>query len=142
MKQLTSKKVLEERRAALLKRLADVGPFVQASFYSRKIKCGKPGCRCAEGEPHEACVLTRKVRGKTNCTHVPRDLQDEVKAWADEHKRVKALMKQISDLSDEIIRIHVKTSRAAAQNRGRAKRMRRNCTDASSDSISPTSSDG
>jgi hypothetical protein len=116
------------RRQALLKRLAETGPLVQASFCTRKVKCGKLGCRCADGQPHESCVLTRKVRGKTVTTHVPRDLHDEVRTWAEENKRVKALLKQISDLSDRIIRIHVRTSRAAARNRARARRTRPNCT--------------
>jgi hypothetical protein len=130
------------RRQALLKRLADTGPLVQGSFCTRKIKCGKPGCRCAEGEPHEACVLTRKVRGKTVTTHVPRDLRDEVRTWAEEHRRVKALLKEISDLSERIIRIHVKTSRAVARNRDRANRMRPKSTGTCSDTTSPGSSTG
>lgn len=134
-----SRKVLEERRAALLKRLAQVGPFVQASFCTRKVICGKPGCRCAEGEPHQACVLTRKVRGKTKATHVPRDLREEVRAWAEEHKRVKALMSQISELSEQIVRIHVGTSRAADRNRDRASRTRPSCTEPCCDTTSQSS---
>jgi len=137
-----STKTLEIRRQALLKQLADVGPFIQGSFCTRKVKCGKPGCRCSEGFPHEACVLTKKVRGKTKTTHVPRDLRDEVQAWADQYKRVKALMKEISDVSEQIIRIHVQTSRAVARNCARASRMQPRSTGTSSATTSPTSSSG
>ncbi|NQU42414.1 hypothetical protein HQ520_03960 [bacterium] len=137
-----SVETLTIRRQALLKRLADVGPLVQGSFCTRKVKCGKPGCRCAEGEPHEACVLTRKARGRTATTHVPRDLRDEVRAWAEEHKRVKALLKEISDLSERIIRIHVRTSRGVARNRARANRTRPKSTGTCSDTTSPGSSTG
>ena len=133
-------KNLTARRQALLKQL--VGPFIQSSFCTRKVKCGKPGCRCADGEPHEACVLTRKVRGKTVTTHVPRDLRDEVREWAEEHKRVKKLLKEISDLSERIIRIYVRTNRAAARNRSRANRTRPKCTGTSCDTICPDSSSG
>jgi len=128
VRQQTSIKTLEIRRQALLKELAGVGPLVQGSFYERAIKCGKPNCRCARGEPHSACVLTKKVRGKTATTHVPRDLQREVQAWAQEYKRVKDLIKAISDLSEQIIRIHVRVSRAAARNRSRAKSTPRRST--------------
>jgi hypothetical protein len=114
---MQSTKTLETRRNALLKELAHIGPFVQASFCTRKVKCGNPRCRCAKGQPHESNVLTRKVRGKTATTHVPRDLEDEVKAWANENKRLKKLIREISKLSDLIIRIHVRTNRAAARNR-------------------------
>ncbi|OVE80747.1 hypothetical protein BVY04_04740, partial [bacterium M21] len=64
-----SRATLEARRGVLLKKLAQVGPFVQGSFCTRKITCGKASCRCAEGEKHEARVLTKKVRGKTVTTH-------------------------------------------------------------------------
>ena len=133
---------LETRRTALLRRLAEMGPFVQGSLCTRAVKCGKPGCRCAKGEPHEACVLTKKVRGKTKTTHVPRDLHDEVKTWANQYKRLKALMKEISDLSEQLIRIHVRTSRAAARNRARANRMQPKRTGMSSATTSPDSSAG
>lgn len=110
---------LESRRGALLKRLAEVGPLVQGSYCTVKVKCGKPGCRCSRGEPHEACVLTRKVRGRTVTTHVPRDLRSEVEAWAGQYRRIMKLVKDISALSERIIRIHVPASRAAARNRAR-----------------------
>lgn len=140
--QNVSVNTLRARREALLKKLADVGPFVQGSFCTRNVKCGKPGCRCARGEPHKACVLTKKVRGKTKTTHVPRDLHDEVKTWANQYKRLKALMKEISDLSEQIIRIHVRTSRAVARNRARVNRMQPKRTGASSATTSPDSSIG
>ena len=60
-----SRKTLEIQRDALLKRLSKVGPFIQGSLCHKKVKCGNARCKCANGEPHEAHVLTNKVRGKT-----------------------------------------------------------------------------
>ena len=133
---------LRARREALLRELAQVGPFVQGSFYQRKTKCGNPNCRCASGERHTSCVLTKKVRGRTKCLHVPRDLHDEVEQWAKEHKRLKQLMKQISELSERLIRIHVRTSRAAARNRARSKPTPPTVSRECSDTTSPPSSSG
>ncbi len=133
-------KTLTTRRDALLKQLATLGPFIQGSFYRKRIKCGKPGCRCAQGETHDAYVLTNKVRGKTATTHVPRELCDEVQQWAQTYKRLKRLMKEISALNEQIIRIHVPASRAAGQNRKRAQRSKPpTSTSACSDTTSPTS---
>ncbi len=116
-----STKELAARRKTLLKELAQTGPFVQGSLCKVRIKCGNPRCKCARGDRHEAYVLSKKVRGKTVTTHIPRDLLDEVKSWAEEQKRIKELMREISDLSERIIRIHVKEgrSRNAGGNRGR-----------------------
>lgn len=119
---------LESRRGALLKRLAEVGPLVQGSYCTVKVKCGKPGCRCSRGEPHQACVLTRKVRGKTVTTHIPRDLRSEVEAWAGQYRQVMTLIREISALSERIIRIHVRTSRGAARNRSRSRPTRSSCS--------------
>ncbi len=113
MKQISTR-TLETRRAACLKKLADTGPFVQGSLCKVRVKCGKPHCKCAEGDRHEAYVLSKKVRGKTVTTHIPRDLLDEVISWAEEQKRIKKLLREISDLSERIIRIHVKERRRNA----------------------------
>lgn len=134
-----SVKTLELRRAALLKELGAIGPLVQASFCERTVRCGNPACRCAQGEPHTAYVLTRKVRGKTATTHVPRDLREEVRSWAEEYRRVKQLLRQISDLSDRIIRLHVRTSRAVARNRDRVRATRPSSTPPCSDTTSQDS---
>jgi len=133
---------LESRRGALLKRLAEVGPLVQGSYCTVKVKCGKPGCRCSRGEPHQACVLTRKVRGKTVTTHIPRDLRSEVEAWARQYRQIMKLVKDISALSDRIIRIHVPASRAAARNRSRLSPTPSKPSGECSDSASPSSSSG
>jgi len=111
MKQLSTK-TLKDRRKVLLQELAKIKPFVQGSLCRTRIKCGNPRCKCAQGERHEAYVLSKKVRGKTVTTHIPRDLLDEVKSWAEEQKRMKKLMSEISNLSDQIIRIHVKERRS------------------------------
>ena len=141
MKQV-SVNVLKTRRDAKLRRLSEVKPFVQGSLYKRTVKCGNPNCRCAKGDRHESYVLTRKVGGKTKATHVPRDLVEEATAWATEHKRIKKLMKEISDLSEEIIRIHVKTSRAAARNRKLNQSTLQKSSKTSSGTTSRTSSNG
>jgi len=102
---------LKARRSVLLQELAETGPFVQGSLCKVRVKCGKPGCKCAEGDRHEAHVLSKTVRGKTVTTHIPRDLLDEVKSWAAEQKRIKKLTRAISELSEQIIRGHVKQRR-------------------------------
>ncbi len=133
---------LETRRAALLKRLARIGPLVQGSYCTVKVKCGKPGCRCSRGEPHQACVLTRKVRGKTVTTYVPRELRSEVKAWAEQYRQTLKLIRDISALSERIIRMHGRTSRAAGRNRARLGPTRSKCSAACCDSTSRSSCSG
>lgn len=134
--------VLQARRDARIKELANAKPMIQGSLCKVGTRCGNPNCRCARGEKHTAHILTRKVRGKTRTNYVPVGMLEEVEAWAREYRRVKELMKEISQLNEQILRAHVPTSRAVARNRARARRMQPKCTEPCSDTTSPDSSSG
>jgi hypothetical protein len=112
----------ETRRDAKLKKLGSVGPLVAASLCRRMVTCGNPNCKCARGEKHESWCLTYKGKGnKTKTVHVPIDMVEEVRGWVEEHKRVKKLLKEVSQLSMEIIRNHVRSKRAEARAGARRK---------------------
>jgi hypothetical protein len=113
---------LEKRRQAKLKQLARCKPLVAASLCKVNRRCGNPNCKCARGEFHTAHVLTYKVKGKTRTVHVPKDMVEEVTGWVQEHKRVKQLIREISNNSLAIIHRHVPTSRAAARGKKRSLR--------------------
>ena len=116
-KQKLSIGVLQARRDAKLKRLANAKPMIQGSLCKVGTRCGNPNCRCARGEKHTAHILTRKVRGRTKTNYVPVGMLEEVTAWVNEYQRVKRLIKEMSDLNEQILRAHVPTSRAVAKNR-------------------------
>ena len=107
----------EVQRDAKLKQLATAGPFVAASLCEVKRRCGNPRCRCAQGRPHRAHVLTRKVRGKTRTVHVPRELLGEVRAWVEEYARVKRLVGEVSEATVAILAHRSVLRRAAAASR-------------------------
>ena len=108
----------EERRRAKLKELALCRPFVAASLCAVSRRCGNPNCKCARGEHHHAHILTFKVKGKTRTVHVPKEMVEEVQRWVNEHKRIKRLIREISNHSLAIIRRHVRVNRAAVRGRG------------------------
>lgn len=112
--------VLQSRREARIKELAGTGPLLQGSMTQIHLTCGNPNCRCARGEKHTAYQVTRKVRGKTKTLYIPADLVEDARAWVEEHRRVKRLLKEISELSEQMVRLHVKTKRASARNRAAA----------------------
>ena len=104
----------ERMRASRLAKLGGAGPLVAASLCRRDTTCGNPNCKCARGEKHKGWCLTYKgARNKTKTVHVPKDMVEEVREWVEEHKRVKALLSEISNLSMEIIREYGPRKRAA-----------------------------
>ena len=139
---LESMRTLTVRRDARLKQMAQVKPFIAGSLAKVAVKCGNPNCKCASGERHEAWILTRKERGKTVTVHVPRDMVEEVAQWVAEHKRLKKLSKEASDISERMIRLFVRTSRAAAQRQKLPKQSPRKSSGSPSTTTSQNSSPG
>ena len=117
--------VLKTRRNAAIRRLADSKPFIEGSLTKIRVKCGNPNCCCAQGEKHISHVLTKKVCGKTKSLYVPVDLVEEVTKWVEEHRRIKRELKEISSLSEQIIRQHVSTRQAVNKNLEHLNRLKR-----------------
>lgn len=112
----------EVRRASRLRALGGIGPLVSGSLCRVNRRCGNSNCRCARGEPHQAWVLSFKVKGKTRTVHVPREMVTEVQAWVKEYRRVKALLGAISKDSLAIIHRHVPVRRVESAARSRTSR--------------------
>jgi len=116
MQQKLSIGVLEVRRDAKLKLLARVGPVLQGSLAEIRVTCGNRNCRCARGQKHVSHILKRQVRGKTQSLYVPVDMVEEARRWVAEHRRVKRLLGEISELNRSILRAYVPSKRARAAN--------------------------
>lgn len=103
---------LKRKREGLIKKLAEVGPFVDGSLVKIKRRCGNKNCKCyLLGQKHESYCLMYKVKGVTKAVYIPVDIQDEVIAWHKEYQRLKRIMAEVSSLNKEIIRRHVAEKR-------------------------------
>lgn len=106
--------LIERQLQARVKELQAKGPLVAASLVTIDKKCGRPGCHCLTGEGHPGFLLTYKEKGKTRSVYVPQDLVPEVRQWIQEYKRIKPLIRQITQLALARIRTHVKTQKLKA----------------------------
>lgn len=122
MRQKPSIEMLQTRRDAKLRKLADAGPVLEGSLTEIGVKCGNPNCRCARGQKHRSHILKREVRGKTQSLYVPVDMVEDARKWVEEYRRVRALLREVSELNRQIIRSYVSTKRARAANRAAAER--------------------
>lgn len=101
-------------RAMIQSRVRQVvakGPVLGASLVLIAKRCGREGCRCETGEKHTGNYITFRLAGKTKTVYVPLDLVDEVRSWIKEHKRLKQLTHEISDLTVALIRGHAAEAR-------------------------------
>jgi hypothetical protein len=93
---------------ARLRQVTTTKPVLQASLVPIAKHCGRQGCHCQQGGPkHVGHYLTYKVQGKTRTVYVPLDLLDDVRSWVDEHKRLKNLLQEISQLTLALVKGHV-----------------------------------
>jgi len=96
---------LTREREARLRKLKDIEPFIAGSMVKIAHTCGnKEHCKCSRGEKHENYYLTYKVKNKTKTKYIPVAMEEEVREWTYEYKRLKRLMKEISDLGFKILK--------------------------------------
>jgi hypothetical protein len=100
--------LIQRSISARIKELKADKPVLSASLVKIAKHCGRQGCKCQRGEKHVGNYITFPVKGKTNTVYVPLDLVEEVKSWIEEHKRIKKITKEISELMVAKIKAHVK----------------------------------
>lgn len=99
---------LERKRDSLIKKLAEIGPFVDGSLVKIKRRCGNKNCKCyLKGEKHESYCLMYKVKGVTKAVYVPVDMEDELRKWNRQYKKLKNIISEISRTNKSIIARHV-----------------------------------
>jgi hypothetical protein len=91
---------LRTRRDRLVASLPQVGAFLAGSLVEQRRKCGKEGCRCAQGEPHGPYVYLQ-VAGRL--VYVPATLAEVVRARLERSKRLQALLAEISAINLELL---------------------------------------
>ena len=88
--------------------------MVRGSVVVHRRRCGKPNCRCAAGDLHEATVLSYSERGRTRFVMLP---QAEVAAVAEAVDRYRAAEAELATAGE--------AGRAALIGRLAARRGRR-----------------
>jgi len=87
----------KERQArSRLAQLLHQKPLLIGSLVSMPRVCGKPGCRCAQGELHPGLYLSLRVGEKRQMIYVPQSLEAKVRQWVKTYQEVWRLMEKVS----------------------------------------------
>ena len=85
--------------------MPDPANVMRASLITRSIKCGKPNCRCANGEGHKSLYLSSYYNGKTRLDSVPKVYKDAVsQCIKDDYEDITALLTELSRINLELFR--------------------------------------
>jgi hypothetical protein len=100
--------LLDEMRGLIEPFFSD-RPVIKGTVYELKRKCGKPGCKCAQGELHARMVVSASEGGKTRLRAIPRgflvDTQQRVRRYQELRRaraRVVGIHRQMLKLMDEM----------------------------------------
>jgi hypothetical protein len=97
---------LQAKRLSLHRQIQNLGPWIEGTLVSTSRKCGKENCACHhQGPKHSVLFVTWKESGKTVSLYIPRQLEAEVKQWTENYKKLKALLRQISEVQKQIVRL-------------------------------------
>ena len=95
---------LRARRRALAARLPDVQQVLAGSLTEQSRRCGRPGCRCADGEPHGPyAYFAPRTQGRGRLRYVPAPLVEVVGSYLRRGEQVEAVLAQITAINAELL---------------------------------------
>jgi Family of unknown function (DUF6788) len=99
-----SARQLRARRRALAARLGDVQQVLAGSLTGQSRRCGRAGCRCADGEPHGPyAYFTPRPAGRGRARYVPAALAEVVRRYLQRGEHVEAVLAEISAVNAELL---------------------------------------
>ena len=108
---------LEQRRAELKAKLAQVGDLRPGSLVERYRRCGKAGCHCAAhgAEGHgPSWSLTREVAGKTITRVIPAEAVAHTRQQMAEYQRFRGLVREMVETSEQLCDAKLEVATAAS----------------------------
>ena len=95
---------LRARRRALAARLGNVEQVLAGSLAEQSRRCGRAGCRCADGEPHGPyAYFTPRPAGRGRARYVPAGLAQVVRRYLQRGTEVEAVLAEISAINAELL---------------------------------------
>ena len=99
-----SARQLRARRRALAARLGDVQQVLAGTLAEQSRRCGRAGCRCADGEPHGPyAYFTPRPAGRGRARYVPAALAQVVRRYLQRGAEVEAVLAEISAINAELL---------------------------------------
>ena len=71
--------------------------FLRGTLSGRAGTCGKPNCRCTQGELHKSLYLVQSQGGKLRQICVPQAWQERVREAVTEYRRMQELIEEVSE---------------------------------------------
>lgn len=97
---------LRKRRNALVRRLPPLQSILRGSLIERYKRCGKPGCKCAEGRGHgPKYYLSVSFPGqRPQMDYVPQETYPQATEFVANYRRAREILEEICAINRELLR--------------------------------------
>jgi len=105
---------IRRARVRLARGLGRAGELMKGSLVMRATRCGRKGCKCAQGEKHGPYLYVSVFQdGRTRSVYVPQHLAKEVRRWVENARRLEKDVAAITWLNAGLLRLAREKGRAA-----------------------------
>ena len=80
-------------------------PVIKGSVYELKRKCGKPGCKCVQGQLHSCMVVSTSEKGKTKLRVIPRGYLVEVESKVRRYQELRGARARLVEVHRKMLRL-------------------------------------
>jgi hypothetical protein len=89
----------------LVKPLFSDQPVIKGTVYELKRRCGKPGCKCAQGELHTRMVLSASEGGKTRLRVIPPGSLGEVQVKVRRYQELRRVRARLGEFYRKMLKV-------------------------------------
>lgn len=93
------------REDRIVRALLGVRSLIKGGFYKTRIKCGKKGCKCEEGELHAVWMFYCSEKGKTKIRTMSQHDVYAYNQYADNYKKYRQGRAELVKLYKEQLRL-------------------------------------
>ena len=80
-------------------------PVIKGTVYELRRKCGKPGCKCAQGELHARMVVSASEKGRTRLRVIPGGFLVEVQGKVKRYQELRRVRAQLVRIHRQMLRV-------------------------------------
>jgi hypothetical protein len=87
----------------LVRSLLSEKPVIRGSVYELKRRCGKPGCKCTQGQLHARMVLSASEGGRTKLRVIPVGSQVEVQIKVRRYQELRRIRARLGEIHKRML---------------------------------------
>ena len=97
---------LRQRRELLLRELPPFDAVLRGSLIKRYKRCGKPGCKCAQGPGHgpKYYLSVSRPNARPEMAYVPQAQYARVVEYLGNYRRIRHLLDELCAINRELLR--------------------------------------